>query len=455
MRELLHELFEKIFRKAREKGIEELEFYARWSRGIETKVSRSRVKSITDALRVEYGVFGAIGKKTGSISSEDLNVDVDKLVDMLVSIIKASREDEKWSGFARNYGKGPEAPGYDKKIAEIAHEEVVDITRNAIETAIDAAKQGGAEEVIVSEGGYSAGIGGVFIANSYGEEQYGEYTINSISFEIKSRKAGEESSYWIWSGNRRLDLDEIISEVRRGGEYSVKFVGAKPVESGEYEVLLDPYMAGLFISTVLAPAFSALEVQEKRSPLAGKIGSQILSKNISIKDDPAIPWGLGTRPFDDEGIATTRKNLVEKGILKTYLYNYYTARREGRDSTGNGIRRTAGSPATPAPTNMVLECSGILASFDDMVREIKRGIIVHGMIGYWMSNPVNGSTQATVSHGLYVENGEVKKPVKGVVIGGNIYEWLGKSLVLVSKEVKKVGNIYAPAILVRGVRVAG
>jgi len=455
VKSILLDLASRIIDKALEEGIEEVEFYGRWIHEIDAKISRSRLEAVKDTAKIEYGVLGAIDKRVGSVSSEDVGIDPGDLVRQLKSIIRASRRDENWSGFAKGYSRGESSPGYDKAIAEIEHYRVAEIASKVVEEAIDSAMRTGAEEAIVSEGRYSVAVGGVCIANSNGEELYDEYTLSTISLEVKSRREGEESSYWVWTGSRKLDIDEIIDESRRGGEYSVKFVKAKPVESGEYTVLLDPYMTALFISTVLEPAFSALEVQEKRSPLTGKLGKQVVSDAIDIIDDPTIEWGLGTRAFDDEGIATSKKKVVERGVLKTYLYNYYTARRENRHSTGNGFRSSPGSPTTPSSTNLVLRGYKNLASMEDMFVEVKRGIVVHGMIGYWMSNPVNGSTQATVSHGLYIENGEVKRPVKGVVIGGNIYEWLGKRLVAIGKELKKAGNIYAPALLINGVRVAG
>ncbi len=455
MREVLADLSNKIIKKGLEKGIEELEFYGRWTREYRVSISRNHVKAFINNEIIEYGVLGSIGKKIGSIGSQDLDIDVDKLVEQLASIIKSSREDPSWRGFAKNYGKGIEAPGYDKELAEIEPDKIIEIMSHTIDTAIDSAKKLGADETIVSEGGYTVVVGGVYIANSNNEEQYGEYTYHGMFYEVKSRKGGEESSFGGYVANRRLDLSEIEKEARRAGEYSIKFMQAKPVESGEYQVLLDPYMTALFISTVLEPAFSALSVQEKRSPLRGKIGEKILSENIEIYDDPTIEWGIGTRPFDDEGIATTKKALVEKGVLKTYLYNYYTAMRENRASTGNGMRRTPSSPTTPSATNFVVKGLDNLMDEDEMVKEIKKGLVVHGMIGYWMSNEVNGATQATVSHGLFVENGEIVRAVKGVVIGGNIYSWLGENLLGISKKIYKLGSTYTPAILVDKVRIAG
>jgi len=455
LKDVLFNLASRIVSRARDKGFSDLEFYGKWVREIRVEVSRNSIKAVLDRSTIVFGVLGAVGKRIGSVGSEDVAVDVDALLDKLYSIAKSSREDADWRGFAKGYGRGVEASIYDKKVEELEPDTAVEITLDGVKVAVDAARRRGAEEAVVTEGGYTAITGGIFVANLNGEEQYVELTSSGIGFEIKSRKSGEESSYYAFYESRRLDTEGIIKECERGGEYSVLFLGAKPVESGEYAILLDPYMTALFISTALAPAFSALEVQENRSPLKGRIGEKVLSEAVDVYDDPGIDWGLGSRPFDDEGIATSRKPLVERGVLKTFLYNYYTAARENRASTGNGFRRAPSTPTRPFITNMVVQVRGITASEDEMVREMKRGIVVHGMIGYWMSNYVNGSTQATISHGLLVEGGEVKRAVKGVVLGGNIYEWLGKNLVYAGRDVKYVMNVYAPAIMFEKGRIAG
>ncbi|MEM0380296.1 MAG: metallopeptidase TldD-related protein [Desulfurococcaceae archaeon] len=454
MKEILFNLSSKFRSRAIEKGLSDLEFYGIWSREIHIEISRSRVKSVVDKTSINYGIIGAIGKKIGSIGLRDLDINVDRILDRLISIIKASREDEKFAGFAKKYGRGVESSIFDKKIVEIDHSEALDIINNAIETSIESARKHGADETFVTEGSFELSVGGVYISNIDGEEQYREGTLNNMFLEIKSRKDGEESSYWAIYQSRRLSINDILREANRGGEYSIKFIKASNIESGEYSVILDPYMTAAFISSALSPAFSALSVQENRSPLKNKIETQILSENIDIVDDPAIDWSIGSRSFDDEGIATMKKNIVEKGVLKTYLYNYYTAKRENRESTGNGIRQTPSSITTPGFTNFVLKGRGLLMNFDEMISELKKGIIVHGLIGYWMSNPVNGSTQATISHGLLVEHGEVKKAVKGNVLVGNIYEWLGRNIQGIGREVINVyGIMHVPAIFFSNGRI--
>lgn len=447
-------LAEKIFTSLNKKGVSEAEFYGLWKENVVLEISDGRVKTISYRSIGEYGVRASIGRKVAGISSSDLEPNTDLLAERLVKIVKAAPENMDWRGFSKNYRRGIPANIYDKHLKDLEPSEMIERLSGYMDTSIKAALEKGADETRITQGMVSYGVAGIVVANTDGEHLADETTNLMIFYEVKSRKNGGESSFNTYYMGRRLDDERIIHEARRSGEYSVLFADAKPIPSGRYKLLLDPYMAALFIDTALVPAFSALNVQENRSPLKGKIDQQILHESITILDDPSIDWGVGSRSFDDEGIPTTRKPVVENGVLYTYLYDYYTACRENKTSTGNGFRRSPGSQPSPAPTNIVVEAEKTW-TWDELIEEMDRGLIVHGMIGYWMSNPVNGATQATVSHGLYVENGEVRHPVKGVVIGGNIYDWLWKNMVAVGRELVSVGDIYSRPILVSDVGVAG
>jgi PmbA protein len=92
---------------------------------------------------------------------------------------------------------------------------------------------------------------------------------------------------------------------------------------------------------------------------------------------------------------------------------------------------------------------------DEYIRDMKKGLIVFEVIGQWMSDPVTGGVKATVTHGLLIENGEVLKPVKGLVVSGNIYDWLSVNLVEIGEDVEIIGNNVVPSLWVKNVRVAG
>lgn|GEM_PF-186333 len=454
MRDILLDIAKRFMDKLLEKGASEAEFFGTWAKIRTAEISDGKIKRISVSDAGKYGIRVAVGKRVASIGLSDLSPDIDRLAETLVKIARNAPEDNDFPGFATNYSRGVLSSTYDDNIASLEPDGIAGLIKNMTSTAVDAGRSAGADETIPTQGGLQVIDGGKLVVNSFGEHLYEENTLLTAWLEIKSRKNGGESTFFLEYGSRKLDIDDILRETEEAARLSTEFIGGKPVESGKYEVLLYPHVTAKFLETVLAPAFSALHVQRDRSPLKGKIDKQVLSENINILDDPSLDWGVGSCSFDDEGIPTSRKHVVNKGVLETYLYDHYTARRENKYSTGNGFRRSVSSPPSPGFTNMYME-GRETAKWDELVSEIKKGIIVYGVIGYWTSNFVNGGAQATVTHGLLVENGEIKAPVKGIVIGGNIYDWLGKDLVGVGDKVVALGDVYAPAVLIRNVDVAG
>ncbi len=451
----MYSIADRLISKLMERGVSEVEFYGVLGRSIEVDVSNNVVKRVIDRVAGSYGVRVAIGKRVGSYGSEELSLEsLDSVVDKVLSITKCSPEDRYWSGFSRGYSRGVGVSVYDKRLETMSHSELLEVMKNAVDASIESARRRGVDEAIVTRGGLAVNIYDVYIANSYGDRISDKFTKFLVYYDVKTSRGGDESTYPAIVTSRRLDEEAVYREASRAGEYSTLFIKARGLESGLYQVLLSPRVTGWIIESSLAPAFSALNIQENRSPLKNRLGENVLSSDIDVLDNPVIKWGYGSRSFDDEGYSTNRKAVVEKGVFKKILYNHYTARRDGVVSTGNGFRRTPSSATYPGFTNFVLE-SRSTSVFDELFSSVRRGLVVYGVIGYWMSNPVNGGVQATVTHALYVENGGVKYPVKGVVLGGNIYEWLGCKLLGVSKEVESTENMYTPGILVEGVNVAG
>ncbi len=455
MRETMISLGEKLIKKLVEKGADEAEFYGEYGRKLVLEISGGRVKRVAVKMLGNYGVRVAVDKRIASISSDDLVLsDIDRVAEMLISIARSSPRDESFPGFATGYKSSASPLIMDKRVAGLGGEEAVALLRDLIEKSVDAAKRSGAEEAEVTEGMFSAGQGGIVIMNSHGDLISGEGTSLAMYYDVKARRGGEESTYQAVKMLRRLSEDELMGEAEKAGSMAPLFIGASPVDSGEYTVLFGHELLALITKVALLPAFSAREVQQNRSPLKDRLGDKVLAETLVIRDMPHLDWRPGSRGFDDEGQATSTKAVVDKGVLKTFLYDTYTAARDNTVTTGNGFRRSPGSAPSPGFTNAVIEAEAT-GTWDELVAEIRRGLIAYMAIGYWMSKHENGAVQATLSHGFLVENGEVKRPVKGVVIGGNIYKWLGENLRGASKEAMWIGNVRTQAMLVDRVPVAG
>ncbi len=432
------------------------EFYGVLTRSLRAEVSRGRVSRVLARENIAYGVrVDAGGGRIASVDSGDTRVcEVQGIVEKAYRIARFREPLPGWRGFSRGYSIYYRPRVFDKRISSMSQDELTSMLTELMDACVDSAVSSGAEKAVVTGGSVNVYSTRILIGNSYGESIDCEATIFSVNLNIKALVGGADSSFTMSYSSRSLDEEEAFKRAVEAGKLSVRFKSPASVGEGFYNILLTPRVVGYLVSVSLAPAFSALNIQENRSPLKGRVGEEVLSSTVDVIDDPWINWRVGSRGFDDEGIAARRKHVVEKGVFKKPLYDYYTACRENTESTGNGFRASPSAQPTPSFTNLVLRVHDESFSLADIESLSRDYIVIHDIIGYWMSSPVNGDVEATVTHALMVSGGEVK-PVKGFVVRGNIYEILGGRLDGSSREYVVEGSIEAPAVMVSGLRVSG
>jgi PmbA protein len=191
----------------------------------------------------------------------------------------------------------------------------------------------------------------------------------------------------------------------------------------------------------------------------------IASENLTVFDDGLIPQAMGSRPFDDEGCPTQTTIVIGKGQLKNFLYNSYTAGKDKVKSTGNASRALGGFTDKPkytvepiiGPNNFKLQPAKKSAEnkFDDVISEVKNGIIAKEVIGAHTANAASGEFSVVLDSAFKIEKGEIVYPVKQAMLGGNIVEAL-KGIALFADDVKQVGDsLIAPTILIKDVKISG
>jgi PmbA protein len=185
------------------------------------------------------------------------------------------------------------------------------------------------------------------------------------------------------------------------------------------------------------------------SYLADQLGEIVASDLVSVVDDGRRRGGLGSKPFDGEGLPTRRNVVVERGRLATYLLDSYSARKLGKSSTGNAARGS-GSPPTAAPTNLWLEPGE--ASPDEIVASTRRGLLVTELIGMGF-NPVTGDYSRGAA-GLWIEGGEIAYPVEEITIAGHLGEML-RGIDAVGSDLVWLGRTAAPSLRIASMTVAG
>ena len=205
-------------------------------------------------------------------------------------------------------------------------------------------------------------------------------------------------------------------------------------------------------STLIADA-----VQEGRSPWAGYVGKKIAQEDFTLTDDDIMKDGVATFRFDAEGVSQRRTPLIDRGILKGFLYNVYYARKAGRESTGNARRRGGVIPKSfarpPEPSISNLRLGGGDSSLDKMVRETRDGIYVTSTVGSWLSNPVRGQLNATISGGYGIRNGRIMNSIKGATLQADFAKIINGGIKMVGRDVDNSSSVYSPTVLVQDVAV--
>jgi len=233
-----------------------------------------------------------------------------------------------------------------------------------------------------------------------------------------------------------------------------KLIKARTITSikpGTMPVLFAP-SGTLALVLPLSQGLNGKEVYKGTSPLAGKIGEKIFDEKISMVDDGTIDGKFASSSYDDEGVPRRCNSLIEKGVLKSFIYDLKTAAQSGVESTGNASRGLF-NPPEPSGTNLVIQPGK--TSLKDILAGMDNGIIVEDLLGIGQGNIISGAFSNPLALAFKVEKGEIVGRVKDLSIAGNIYDLL-KNVEAVSKETQWVySTVCAPYILMPEMNVSG
>jgi PmbA protein len=302
----------------------------------------------------------------------------------------------------------------DKKLEDVGGQ-LPELAKRAIDASL---KAGGKR----SAGVISASAADVAILTSAGTK--GLDSGSSIDLNIRSFGDSEASGHGLSCSSTLSGFDPEAAG-RRAGEHAKMMAGASEPDAGAYQVLLSPAVASNLVERVAASA-SAFSVEAGTSYLAEMVGKKVASPAFGITDHGEIEGGLGGRAFDDEGVATQSTPIIEKGVLRGYLHNLTTASRWKTPSTGNA------GQILPRPWNVEVAAGD--SGYDEMVSEMKRGIILTSNWYTRFKNQRTGEFSTVPRDGAYlVEGGEVKRPLKGMRMSDDLLR-LFSSVRLMSKD---------------------
>ncbi len=223
------------------------------------------------------------------------------------------------------------------------------------------------------------------------------------------------------------------------------------IKPGKMPVLFAP-TGTLALGLPLSQGLNGKEVYKGTSPMKGKIGEKLFDEKVTIVDDGTIDGKFASASYDDEGVPHHRNVLVDKGVLKSFVYDLKTAAQSGVESTGNASRQLF-FPPEPSFTNFVIQPGQ--TPLKDMLAGIDEGIMVEDLLGLGQGNIISGAFSNPLALAFKIEKGEIVGRVKDLSIAGNIYDLL-KNVAAVSKEAQWVySTFYAPYVLIPEMNVAG
>ncbi len=433
----------KVVRLVESLGADEAEAYLTRSRVTEARFSE-RIEAITTKTTLSLGITAVKGKAIAVVGTQDLSdAGIRSAAEAVVKAAAASRPDPHWPGFPATVG-APDLPGaFDGFTAEAGAQDI----SSAVEDAVRGVREGH-EGAVPTRGMLRAEAREVWVANSYSGPASRKETAAWVWVMARAGKG----TYGEFDVSRSLRSLDAYKAGKEAGSRSADFADATMIKTGKYDVILSPDVAAEIISVMLSPAVSAREVQAGRSPLAGKVGHKVAAEIVTITDAGREPVLIGSRAFDDEGVATHTRPLIKEGYLTGYVYDTYTAAKDGVESTGNAWRSYSSRP-TPSPNHLRLEPGDM--GYEEMVAEVKEGLLVMATIGAWLSNPTSGLLNATITHAYLIRDGEVAGTLKGGVLGGNFYELMRDRFAAISREWRQGMRASAPYVLLKEVTVAG
>lgn len=289
------------------------------------------------------------------------------------------------------------------------------------------------------------------IATTHGvRASYRESFCGAMTSAVATQN-GERQIGYHGEGARRLAELDPTSIGTRAAQRALEKLGAQPFPTGKLPIVLDPWMAMSLLGAI-SPLFSADNVLKGRSLFAGKVGARVANERVTIVDDARRRGGLRSAPFDGEGVVTTTRTLIDRGVLRGYLVNLKTARKLSTAPTGNARRGSYASPSRIGPSNFYIG-----AGTDDpasAVRGLDRALAVTSLLNLHTIDPVSGEFSLGAT-GTYLEKGAPLHPVQGITIAGNLTHLLSSISAVGTDLTFGSSGIGSPTLVIAELSVGG
>jgi PmbA protein len=438
-----------VLEQARRHGASAAEVLLASAESISAGVRLGEVEKLKSSRERRLGLRVFVDHASATASTAEMERDsLEGFIQNSVAMARLTAPDP-WSGLPEPDLHPRDLPDLgltDSERGIVGADEALKLARTAEKVAL-----GADSRIKNSEGAeFHSGLYSILFANTSGFA--GEYSGTSFNLGAapiaQSDDGRMQQGYWYTAARHFNMLEDPESVGKTAANRALRRLGARKIKTTRAAVVFDPDMAASLLRA-LAGAASGPSLYKGASFLVGKLGEQIMAANVTVRDDGRMPAGLGSKPFDGEGLATNRKSLVEKGLLQSYLLDCYSARKLKLAPTGNASRGVGDVPGV-SPTNLYLEAGQYTP--EQIIKSVKRGLYITELIGFGV-NSVTGDYSRGAG-GLWIEDGELTYPVQEITIAGNLKD-IFLSIEMIGNDLKWRSATVAPTLKVSEMMIAG
>ena len=444
----LKDIAEHVIARAKNNGVTAADAMIREDETFSVTVRMGDVETLKEAVSRSLLLRVFVGKRTATSTTSDLSESaVDRLVDETVQMARLTSEDDSGGLPVESVSRTdfPNLDLVDPSWEKLAPDERISWAVRAEKAALSADKA-----IVNSEGSsFEQAHSRIALANTQGfAGAYEGTTAGLFCGPVAESAGGKQRDYWVTASRHRNKMESPEEVGRKAAQRVLRRLDARKIPTCQVPIVFDPLTARSLLNH-LFDAVTGGSIYRRSSFLVDRIGETIAAPEVTVVDDARLPGGLGSAPFDDEGVPTQTTTIVENGVLRNYLHSAYTARKLGSRPTGNGSRAGSGV-VTIGPTNFYLK--GGAYSPDEIIRSVKNGLYVVELIGSGVNTVTGDYSRGAV--GLWIDNGKLTHPVQEITIAGNLLEMF-KNIEMIGNDVTFLGSIAAPTLKIGKMVISG
>lgn len=426
-------------------GADEAEVYLQSNRNLSIQVLNNEIETIEEASSHGVGFRVFVDNKMGFSHCNDFSDKaLEDTIKRAIAFARLTSPDEN-NILPNDSGITTVEGLFDPGIAGIPMEEKIDMALRLEQMAM------ADQRITKSSGsGFSESETETFIANSHGLSKSYKSGGCGIGVSVVAEKGDQKNTGGEYCSRRQFnDLKTLEEVAAKAAKDAYEMLDPEMVRTQRAAVIFDPDVGRSLLGGVIS-ALNGERVLQGASFLKDSLDQKFASELLTIIDDGTRDKGMASAPFDGEGVPTSENTLVDKGVLKSFIYNTYAAARAGTKSTGNASRR--GFTSMPGiGTHNVYLLTGKHTG-NEIIASTEKGLLLKGLTGYGI-NSVNGNFSGGAS-GFWVENGKIVHPVKGLTIAGRASDILN-DIDMMGTDIDMNDTFASPTFRVREMQIGG